>query len=743
MSLVPHHLRLASDRTQAPPPAGPMAVDVPSPADVQTTVIDPKTGAVTIELDDGSVEVDFDPKPKRDATGAAKHDANLADYIDGSDLAVICADLLQGVDADDASRAEWLANRARGIELLGLTIDGPKSDSGTSAAPLEGMSTVRHPMLLEAVLRFQANARGELLPSGGPVKVENALGQSVEEDDDAEILEKAMNFWLTKVATEYYPDTDQMLLMVGAGGCSFKKVYHCPLRRRPVSETVDAKDLIISSATTDIKNAVRVTHRIKMKPSTLKRMQIAGAYRDVALGVNSVPTPTVVDRAIATQQGVEPTQTRPEDADRELFEVHCELNIPGFEHKAKGVATGLAVPYRVVIDKDAQQILEVRRNWAAGDDEMCFANTYFVKYPFVPGLGFYSIGLINILGNSTLALTAAWRMCLDSGMFANFPGFLYAKPAGRQLSNEFRVAPGSGVAIDTQGGKLSDAVMPLPYKDASSSFVGFIGLIEAASQKVGGTAELSIGEGKQDAPVGTTLALIEQAQKILDAVHKRIHAAQAEEFGLLKQRFREDPEAFLRACKDKGIIDWDEATFIRALNDYDLSPQADPNTPSHMHRLMKATALGQLASLSPGLFDEKAVATRILKMVGFDNTDSLFNKDKGQQPDPKIAATLLQAQQKSEALQAQGQIKMAEIAAKAHAQQTDIAADEAAHSKELALDAAIAQRKSTDAAAERASKEKIAALGILDNIATHPESSGVVNAEASRLGAAPQPSGVI
>jgi hypothetical protein len=302
------------------------------------------------------------------------------------------------------------------------------------------MSNVRHPMLLEATLRFQANARGELLPSDGPVKVTDSLNETEANDELAEKLERDFNYYLTSIATEYYPDTDRMLLYVGFGGCGFKKVYNCPLRQRPVSESVDAKDLIVSNAATDMANSSRVTHVITMRPSVLKRMQLAGAYREVPISAPSGIVLNPVDRQIADTQGINLTSQQTEDRDHTIYECYCELDIRGYQDKKNGVATGLPLPYRVVIEKDSQQILEIRRNWRE-DDETKTAKMCFVKYPFVPGLGFYDIGLIHILGNTTNALTAAWREMLDAGMFANFPGFLYRKLMGRQNTNEFRVAP--------------------------------------------------------------------------------------------------------------------------------------------------------------------------------------------------------------------------------------------------------------------------------------------------------------
>jgi len=675
-------------------------------AGVGEMVIDPETGAASTELENGDVLINFEPEiAGREPGGAKAHDANLAEHIDQSELSRIAQELLTGIQFDDASRKQWIEMRAQGIKLLGLTIETPRNGTDASVA-LEGMSTVRNPLLLEAVLRFQANARGELLPASGPVKVSDQIDENSTSDSLAKSLEDGLNYYLTVVATEYYPDTDRALFYTGFGGCSFKKVYNCPIRRRPVSESVDAEDLIVSNAATDMRNSARVTQQIRMRPSTLKRMQLAGAYRNVPIGSPAGEQANAIEQQKAQIQGVDAQTQQTEDREHMIYEVYCELNIRGFEHKEKGEATGLQLPYRVVIEKDSQQVLEVRRNWAEDDDRK-LAKICFVKYPYVPGIGFYDIGLIHILGNTTNALTAAWRELLDAGMFANFPGFIYAKSTGRQNTNEFRVPPGGGVGLQTDGMSIGDAIMPLPYKDIGPAFTQFIDHIMQTGQRVGGTAEINVGEGKQDAPVGTTLALIEQATKIQSAVHKRLHAAQAEEFQLLKECFRENPQAFLDSVKTKGNLVWNEATFLAALEDASIVPQADPNVPSHMHRLMKAMAYKQLQAANPTLYDAKAVDTRVLRMLGDDDPEALFAKGPAQEkPDPKVIEAMM----------------------KEKAQQQKIGADE----RDAQVKLHIQDQESADQAAERQSREKLAQMSLIKDIITHPEPDAVL-AQAQRF----------
>lgn len=637
-------LDLGNNYRKDQPPARIQGADVVvTTADPSNVQFDEETNTTQIALPDGSVSISLGPptKAKKKDQG---FDTNLADELTESELSVITEKLLLGIENDSQSRASWLENMSNGISLLGLEIKQPRGASVAGATPAEGISTVDHPLLLEAVLRFQANARGELLPTDGPVKVRNDGEGNALSAKLADALEKDLNHYLTKTAKEYYPDTDRMLLMLGFSGISFKKGFHDPIKRRPVIASIDAKDLIVSNAATDIDGAGRVTHRIMMRPSILRRMQLVGAYRDIALpdpGLPAVQNP--IDSKINQIQGIAPpSYVEATDQDRELYECYCEIDIPGFEHELDGEDTGLPLPYKVTIDKDARRILEIRRNWEE-DDEFCMARNRIIAYIFIPGLGFYGIGLINILGNATKAVTAAWRLMIDAGMFSNFPGFLYIKSLAKQLTNQFRVPPGGGMPIDTVGQDIRSAIMPLPYKDPSAVFIQLIDNIAQTAQRVGGTAEAAIGEGKQDAPVGTTLAMIEQATKLMSAVHKRLHQAQGQEFDMLKSMLMEDPSALWRHNKKSKVLkaliaeagltpvtDAQEAAedrhrqlFLVALADCELMPAADPNTSSQTERYLKVVAMRQMATSNTNM-DLNAVDQRALSVMGIDDADSFF-----------------------------------------------------------------------------------------------------------------------
>ena len=405
---------------------------------------------VGIERADGALVIYLDGRrPRKESTSSSqKHDVNLAEHIDPKELARICDELLNGIDSDRQSRQEWLERRASGLKHLALKIENPRSPSADADTAVEGQATVRTPILLDAVLRFQANARGELLPAGGPVKMTDdttmktpsrsfmeqqfQVPRELRGDDtdiQAEMLETLFNRYLTIVDKEYYPDTNRMFLMQGFGGCGFKKVYRCPIKRRPVSRSIDAADLIVSDNEVSLHDCGRVTHVIPMRQSVMKRMMLAGTYLDVDITTPVGPEVDVLETAESDIAGLSVWSQRPEDYKHTVYECYCELDIAGFEHTEKSKITGLPLPYRVTIDKDSQTILEVRRNWAE-DDDRYIKHMPIVKYPFVDGLGFYGIGLLHIMGNAVAAVTTAWRLALELCGLCELAGIFVLRHGG-------------------------------------------------------------------------------------------------------------------------------------------------------------------------------------------------------------------------------------------------------------------------------------------------------------------------
>lgn len=686
------------------------AIDVDLPEEPEPEVdsnvtIDPVSGSVVIDNDDGSITIDPTGlslwKPQDD--GDPSHADNLADKIDPIELGRIAEDALMAIDSDKQERSQWEQMRAKCIELLGMKLEDPKGDVSRSAL---GMSTsvVRDPILLEAVERFRANAYAELCPASGPVKVMRWGKQtSVQKDELADSLQEDLNFYLTTVASEYYDDTYYMLWWTGLAGGTFKKIYNCPLRQRPVSESVDGTHLIVPSNATDLQNAARVTHEVMLSKADMRAMQLAGIYRDIDL---TEPLPAVmspVDTKKANIEGKSPMPQRIEDQQYTIYECYCKLDIQGFEHKQNGKVTGLPLPYRVTIDTTSRQILEIRRNWDEADDDKIFkkAQIPFVLFPYSTGLSrIYGSGLGQMGGNIASALTALTRISIDNGMMSNYPGLLKAKGPGRQLTNEIMVPPGGCAEFDTGGAaRIQDMFMAMPFKDISPNVMGFSDSLRTVGQRLLGSAELPVGEGKQDAPVGTTLAMIEQANKIEGAVHKRLHKAQSEEIRKLVDLLRDDPEALWRdnprPAMGEANTDAERhariARFKQALDDYNITPMSDPNVPSDMHRNLMAMGFKQQIAMNPmtaQAYNQVEVDRWVSKQV-FKMGDAMFNSllappQAPQQPqiDPVAAAKLQidkqNADTKVQQVQLQSQNAQAALKSKEDIEYLKIASQHAA-----------------------------------------------------------------
>lgn len=672
-------------------PAEAAGINVVVEDDDNATRVDPVTGAIEIDQPDGGVVVQLNPQRDK----AADDDdedffENLVEEIDPGLLNKIANDLYEAVDADDRSRSGKLQDIARGLDLLGLKLSQPRSDVADSSSPMDGMSSVTNPLLLEACLKGWANSQAELLPAEGPCKVENTATMETEGDGElAEAFETGMNTYLTVGAPEYYPDTSQMLLWgVYFSGSGIKKVYRCPIRRRPASDTVDTKDLIVSDTMKDFRACERITHQTLMRPSVMKRMKLLGEYRDQPL-TPPTPQPNQVDEKIASIQGTQNNKDRPEDQPYTIWEIQCELDLEDYA-PGKFKNKNIPLPFRVTMDKDSREILAIRRDWNPDDDE-CERKRLYVKYPYVPGPGFYGTGLLNILGNCSAAMTAAWRETLDAGMFANFPAGLISKLGGRQLTSDMRLSPAALKPIETNGLPIQQVVMGLPYKDITPGILQLMDKIISQAKEVGGTADIPAGEGLQNIPVGTMLANIEQATKVMAAAHKGMHQAQGEELRMIADLFRENPEDFWRSNKDAPKDYWDEQKLLMALDKCSLVPQSDPNVPSHIHRLMKAVALVQLIAMpvfTPKMDADETLA-RVLRALKEDPTGLVVKTPPQGPPPPSLGdqAKMLDAETKKGKLQ---------------------------------LDAATTMQKSQDKVADNQSKEKVAAL--------HLESEKVIHA---------------
>lgn len=626
-----------------------------APVDIGPAPELPASTATVNINEDGSVSLGSLVPTARRAKGD-NFDENLAEDLDDNALAMIAEDILQGIDSDILSRTEFIGNYEKGISLLGLKIE----DGSNTKGQKRNVSRVNHPALLESCVRGQAQARGELLPAAGPVKVLTYGGSDASKDQMAQAFENDMNHFLTVVANEYYPDFDRGLFSCFYGGNLFKKVYNHPIKRRPAADCINVQDLIVSEDATDLETALRVTHRTFLSPAITRRMQLNGTWRDTMLG-QAMPVLDPLARREKQVMGINPMAGRPQDQERCVYETYTDIDLSPYGFGEKGQPDGLPLPYVVTIDKDSRQVLALRRGWRKGD-KLFVKRQRFVHYGLVPGFGFLCMGYLHLLGNQTRALTAIWRILCDAGMFANFPGGVKAKGV-RMSTNEIQPGPGEWPDVDI--GPFDDihsAMMPMPYKDPSMVFIQLAEIIGADAQRMAGAVEMDSGDGRTNIPVGTILSMIEQQTQVMSAVHKRLHTAQARELQLLKECFAEDPTALSRFSRNPAK-QWETA---EEFADMDLVPASDPNVPAQTHRVMQAQALVMLASTNPDIYDKVAVHKRALRAMGINDGDSFLHEPPppppgppGEQPDPtgpaKIALEQQEQQRKaaSEAVQAQ------------------------------------------------------------------------------------------
>ncbi len=591
--------------------------------------------------DDGSIEIGAPEPPEMDGTGD-KFDENLAERLDPGFLNTIANDLIEGVQADIVTRSGFIDNYNKGLDLLGLKIE----EATTTRTQKRNVSRVGHPLLLEACVRFQAQARAELLPSFGPCKVANIGGSAEAQDQLAFDFETDMNYFLTQIDKGFYPDMDRGLFVLGYGGNVIKKAYHDPIKRMPMSRCIQIEDFIVSENATDLYDAQRKTHRLWMTTGEIIKMQLAKAYRDCVIGEGTFATDSTKMKQ-GDIIGVSFSGQRTQDQEHEIYEVYTDIDPARLNMKEKGAPKGLPLPYIVTIDRATQTVYALRRNWRKGDDQFA-ERRRFVHYGLIPNFGFLCLGYLHLLGNQTRALRAIWRILIDAGMFSSFPGGMKAKGV-RTDTNE--IAPGPGEFVEVDIGPFDDlksAFMLMPYKDVSPVFIQLSELIGQDSQRMGGLPEMAVDEGKTHIPVGTMMSMVEQATQTMASVHKRLHSAMQEELTLIKELFQEDPGALTRLARNPNR----ESYVAEEFSDLDLVPASDPNIPSQTHRIQQATAL---VALSQGpttamLYDQMAVQRRVLKSIGINDWQTLIHQappPQGQPPDPAAQA------------------KMADVAAKA------------------------------------------------------------------------------
>ena len=516
-------------------------------------------------------------------------DANLAEELDQADLGRIYSNLMGDIDDDRSSRKEWIDQYTEGLKFLGMKFED-------RTEPFDGASGVVHPLLAESVTQFQAQAYKEMLPSGGPVKT-MVMGMGTPQTDlQAARVQEYMNYLITQEMKEYDPETDQLLFYLPLSGSAFRKVHFDQSLGRPVSRFIPSEKLIVPYGTTSLDDAVRITHVIDMSMNEVRKLQQVGFYRKTKMSdaTSEYVDTDEVDEEIDELQGVKPSGGS-SDYECELLEVHVELDIPGFEDvDGNGEETGIKLPYIVTLSPKHSTILSIRRNYVQ-TDVMRRRIDYFVHYKFLPGVGFYGFGLTHMIGGLSQASTSILRQLIDAGTLANLPAGFKARGI-RIRDNDVPLQPGEFRDMDAPGGSLRDALMPLPFKEPSGTLLQLLGMLVEAGRRFASVGDMQIGDGNQEAPVGTTIALLERGSRVMSAIHKRMHYSQRVEFNILARVIKDSP---IKAYPYQ-IASGQQQLMAQDFDDrIDIIPVSDPNIFSMSQRVMLAQEMMQMVQSNP------------------------------------------------------------------------------------------------------------------------------------------------
>ena len=550
-------------------------------------------------------------------------DANLAEVLDEGVLNTIASELTDLVEADIDSRKDWAETFVKGLEVLGLQYE-------ERTEPWNGACGVYSTVLTEAAIRFQSESIMETFPAGGPVKTEIIGAISKLKEEAAERVRTDMNYTLTEKMSDYRPEHERLLYSLGLAGSAFKKVYPDTQKEIPAAPYIPAEDIIVPYGTSTLQNAERITHVMRKTKNEIKKLQYSGFYRDVELG-EPMNILSDIEKKKAEQQGY---KTNDDDRYR-ILEIHTYLDIEGLEDVDEdGEPTGIALPYVVTIDQGTNEVLSVYRNWNQ-DDPTKQSRQHFVDYCYIPGFGFYGLGLIHIIGGYARAGTSIIRQLVDAGTLSNLPGGL--KTRGMRIKDDDTpIAPGEWRDIDIPSGAMRDNIMPLPYKEPSQVLLTLLNQITEEGRRLGSIGEMKISDMSANAPVGTTLALLERQLKMMSAVQARVHASMKQEFKLLKEIIRDyaptdyeyDPESGTRQAKQ---------------SDYDIVeviPVSDPNSSTMAQRIMQYQAVIQLASTAPQIYDLPNLHRQMIEVLGIKNAEKLVPVEDDQKPKDPISENM-------------------------------------------------------------------------------------------------------
>jgi len=578
--------------------------------DIEIEIEDPEE--VSIKM--GGMEIEIDPD-EEDEDDFGK---NLAEEIDEDSLAKLADELLEDYESDLSARRDWLDTYVDGLDLLGLKLED-------RSEPWEGACNVFHPLMTETLVKFQAETMTETFPAAGPVKTQIIGDLTEEKEEAAKRVQDDMNYQLTQKMPEYRPEHERMLWGLGLAGNAFKKVYFDPSLNRQVSMYIPAEDLVVPYGASDLESAERVTHVMRKTANELRKLQVAGFYRDIDLGEPSHDLEEV-EKKIAEKMGFNATT----DNRFKLLEMHIDLDLEGYEDEDKdGEKTGIALPYVVTIERSTQEILAIRRNWNPEDDTKQ-KRQHFVHYGYVPGFGFYCFGLIHLIGALAKSGTMLLRQLVDAGTLSNLPGGF--KTRGLRIKgDETPIAPAEFRDVDVPSGTIRDNIMALPYKEPSQVLNQLMNQIIDEGRRFASAADLKVSDMSANAPVGTTLAILERTLKVMSAVQARIHYAMKQEFKLLKgiiRDFTDDEYTYEPTDGSKKVKQADYDTV-------EVIPVSDPNAATMSQKVVQYQAVMQLAQANPQIYDMVELNKQMLEVLGVKNIDKLIpQSDKAKPQDP-------------------------------------------------------------------------------------------------------------
>jgi hypothetical protein len=598
---------MAIDKAFNQAPLGMSEAALSQEPDIQIEIDNPD--AVMIGIDGMELEI-------RPGEGTAEDfSANLAEHISEQALAMIAGDLLGEFEEDIAARKDWMQTYVDGLELLGMKIE-------ERAEPWEGACGVYHPMLSEALVKFQSETMMAIFPAAGPVRTKIIGKETPEKKQASQRVQEDMNYQLTEVMKEYRPEHERMLWGLGLSGNAFKKVYYDPSFERQVSIFVPAEDMVVPYGASNLETAPRVTHVMRKTENELKKLQVAGFYRDIDIGA---PHNTLdeVEKKIAEKMGFRATT----DDRYKILEMHVDLDLEGFEHMDKdGEPTGIALPYVVTIERGTNEILAIRRNWMEGD-ETHTKRQHFVHYGYVPGFGFYHFGLIHLIGAFAKSGTSLIRQLVDAGTLSNLPGGFKTRGM-RVKGDDTPISPGEWRDVDVPSGTLRDNLLPLPYKEPSQVLAGLMDKIVEEGRRAANSTDMQLSDMSAQAPVGTTLAILERTLKNMSAIQARVHYSMKQELGLLKEiiaaytppDYSYEPDIGTRFAKRS---DYD---------DVDVIPVSDPNAATMAQKIVQMQAVFQMAQANPQIFNMPLLNRQMLEVMGIKDADKLVPMDDDMKP---------------------------------------------------------------------------------------------------------------